>query len=586
MRRTRLSDCEIGGKQIRKDDQVLMWYVSANRDEDVFGDNADDLDLERPNADRHLSFGYGIHFCMGSRLAELQLRILWEEILDALRANRGASRTRPNPFVVRQGLYPPARARHPQVGARQDVFALTDLLRWRAELQPDALALNDEYGDEASYGELQERIVDCALGWRSRGVSRGEVVALLDTNSTSFLVNLFALARLGAVPALLNWRLTAAEHRSLLELVQPVAIAAGQALIDRLPDELPAIRVALHPDERCPIGWRPDGEDLGDHTTESPGDLPPSPLPGEVFAIAFSSGTTGRAKGVPLRHEALLRSALIDSAGIVPMRERARHLVVAPLFHLAGITNTMMGLASGAEIHLRAGFDPGEILVDIERLGVEFMTVVPAMFQALVATSQELVQPPKTSSMLEMTYGASPIAPELVREIQDLFPRCRLRQFYGMTEIAGALTTLSTRPTTIRRPHRTLGGPSQRRIRGPLVDPTGRTWPMGRPGEILIKGAAGHARLLGRSRCHRRSHQRRLVQDSATSRHRSEGYLTIMDRAKDMIVSGGENVYPAEVEAVLYEHPGIVDAAVIGVPDESVRRTGSRSHRSAARPGG
>jgi len=82
MRRTAVEDCEVGGKLIRKDDQVLLWYVSANRDEDVFGDNADVLDLDRTNADRHLSFGYGIHYCMGSRLAELQLRILWEEILD------------------------------------------------------------------------------------------------------------------------------------------------------------------------------------------------------------------------------------------------------------------------------------------------------------------------------------------------------------------------------------------------------------------------------------------------------------------------------------------------------------------------
>jgi cytochrome P450 len=82
MRRTATRDTEIGGKQIKKDDQVLMWYVSANRDEAVFGDNADDIDIERENADRHLSFGYGIHFCMGSRLAELQLRVLWEEILD------------------------------------------------------------------------------------------------------------------------------------------------------------------------------------------------------------------------------------------------------------------------------------------------------------------------------------------------------------------------------------------------------------------------------------------------------------------------------------------------------------------------
>ncbi len=80
MRRTATRDCEVGGKQIRKDEQVLMWYVSANHDEDVFTD-PETLDIERPNADRHLSFGYGIHYCMGSRLAELQLRILWEEVL-------------------------------------------------------------------------------------------------------------------------------------------------------------------------------------------------------------------------------------------------------------------------------------------------------------------------------------------------------------------------------------------------------------------------------------------------------------------------------------------------------------------------
>ena len=82
MRRTATCDTELAGKHIRKDDQVLMWYLSANRDEAVFGDSAEAIDLERPNADRHLSFGYGIHFCMGSRLAELQLRILWEEVLE------------------------------------------------------------------------------------------------------------------------------------------------------------------------------------------------------------------------------------------------------------------------------------------------------------------------------------------------------------------------------------------------------------------------------------------------------------------------------------------------------------------------
>ena len=114
MRRTATKDVEFRGKQIKKDDQVLLWYLSANRDEAVFGDNADVVDLERPNADRHLALGHGIHYCMGARIAELQLRILWEEILRAFERIE----VKPSPSAhcrLRQGLHPPAGAGQEEV---------------------------------------------------------------------------------------------------------------------------------------------------------------------------------------------------------------------------------------------------------------------------------------------------------------------------------------------------------------------------------------------------------------------------------------------------------------------------------------
>jgi len=173
------------------------------------------------------------------------------------------------------------------------VLSLNELLRWRSELHPDAVALVDEYGDQLTYAELQHQIERCALRWSAVGVTRGDVVGILDTNSTSFVVHVFGLARLQAIPALLNWRLTPAEHGPLFDLIQPVAIVSGQKLIDQLPSNLPPIRIALHADQECPPTWVPDSTEFVD------GNLPPPPQPSDVFAIGFSSGTTGRAKGIP-----------------------------------------------------------------------------------------------------------------------------------------------------------------------------------------------------------------------------------------------------------------------------------------------
>ncbi|MGI9616298.1 MAG: class I adenylate-forming enzyme family protein, partial [Acidimicrobiales bacterium] len=272
--------------------------------------------------------------------------------------------------------------------------------------------------------------------------------------------------------------------------------------------------------------------------------------------------------------ESLARSAMVDAADIAGMNLGDRHIMAAPMFHLAGLANTLMGLARGAELHLRAAFDPATCLDDIERLEVSYMTTVPAMLQAMVAEAERRDEPPDTTSVKEITYGASPIAPELVREVSELFRHAGLRQFYGMTEVAGALTALTPADHDPSSGHHLSAGRVHPGYEVRLVDRDGSDVPDGEPGEIVVRGrslfdgywndpvATEEAFTDGWF----------ATGDIATS---DAGYLTIMDRAKDMIVSGGENVYPAEVEAVLYEHEAVAEAAVIGVPDD---RFGERVH--------
>ncbi len=462
------------------------------------------------------------------------------------------------------------------------MFSLNEMISWRARIHPDLVALVDERDDSVTYAAFDRRIADCARRWQRRGVSTGQVVAVLDTNSIAYFTNLLGLSRIGAIPALLNWRLTAPENTALFDLVQPVAVAVGPDLADRLPESLPAIRVGLAGQAD---GWAPedstvDSPDSGSSADGQPTSLPPLPAPSEVFALGFSSGTTGRPKAIPMRHESLARSALVDSAEVLGMSAGSRQLMVAPTFHLAGLANTLMGLASGAEIHLRERFDPDRVLTDIENLRIEYLTGVPAMYRALMLAMAARETPPDTTSMLEMTYGASPIPGELVNEIRTAFPNTRLRQFYGMTEIAGALTTLRPADHDPASPHRLSAGTVNPGFSVRLVDRDGNEVPDRTPGEIMIRGAT-----IMHAYWNDPEATAAAIDDgwfaSGDIAIADNGYLTIMDRAKDMVVSGGENVYPAEVESALYEHPAVVDAAVIGVPDD---RFGERVHAIIVAP--
>ena len=444
-----------------------------------------------------------------------------------------------------------------------------DLLDWLAERHGDATALSDDRGGRVSYAELARRSTEIAGGLRDLGVGPGDTVALVDHNSVDFFLVVFGAARLRAIPALVNWRLTPVEIESVYAVADPVAVAAGTGLVAGLPDDLPDIRIVLGPAAEAPAGWRP----LAGVGGVWPPDAP-RPDSADPFVLGFSSGTTGRPKGGPMRHRALIRSVYVDAQDIAGMYPGARQAMVAPTFHLAGLLNSLFGLTNGAHVHQMDGFDPIRMLEYIEQEKVNYTTVVPTMFRMIVEAARTAGRSFDLSSVEEMSYGASPIAPELVREVMALFPGARLRQFYGMTEVAGALTVLHPDDHSPDGPHLGSAGQVNAGFRVRLVDPEGNDVPDGEPGVLLTRSES----LMPGYWNDPAATATAIVDgwfNTGDIAIRDNGYLTIMDRAKDMIVTGGENVYPAEVEATLYEHDEVADVAVIGVPDEKL---GERVH--------
>lgn len=438
-----------------------------------------------------------------------------------------------------------------------------EIVEWRARRHPDRLLFSDA-DVRLTYGEFVELVDRRAGGWAQRGVGPGSVVALVERNSVSYLVNVFAISRAGGVAALVNWRLGPTEIATLIEIVDPVAVAAGPEHVgdvEAVSGSLPRVFLG---DGVAPTGW----------SAEAELDAPPPQRadridPTTPFALLFSSGTTGRPKAIPLTHQALLRTAVSDVLGDPAMGNEsgARHLMFLPLFHLAGFASALYAPYAGGMVHIQRAFDPEAVFRAVEELRIEHLYAAPAIFAALIAAAARRPIPPDMSSLHEVSYGAAPIPEELLAGTVELFA-CRLRQNYGLTESAGPVTTLDDDD------HR--GGPRRRRTAGRaalgyevrVVEPDGTICASDTPGLVEIRGGGlfpGYWTAAGGLVPQTDEHGWFRTGDIGSVD--PDRYLTLLDRANDLVITGGENVYPAEVESVLYEHPAIADVAVIGVPD-------------------
>jgi acyl-CoA synthetase (AMP-forming)/AMP-acid ligase II len=440
------------------------------------------------------------------------------------------------------------------------------VIEWRANVRPDGPALVDDRGAAYTYAQLRLAVERAAGGWAGLGVGPGDVVAVVAKNSADFLVHAFGVMRAGATPAFVNWRLSPRELTEVLDLVEPAAVAADAEFASLVgagrTDSATPATVALVSIGGGPVppGWL-DGATLA-------GPAPPRPpLTGDsVLALVHTSGTTGRAKAIPLRHGALMASVADFAIEIGDQVAGSRHLQILPLFHLGGFGQCLQALLTAGTVYIHSSFSPAEVIDAIEADRIEFFTAGPSLIDMLVAEigrrdSAEL------SSLREIAYGTAPITPASLTAALTAFG-CRFRQIYGNTESQSMISLLAPEDHQPGNPRLASAGRVSFGWEVRIVGRDGQDVPENTPGELLIRGDclfSGYwrdpeatAAAFAEGGWYRTGDMAGLTTD---------GYLYILDRAKDMIISGGENIYPAEVEAVLAEHPAVADVAVIGRPD-------------------
>ncbi len=436
------------------------------------------------------------------------------------------------------------------------------VIDWRATVHPDVTALTDDRGATLSYAGLRAEIEKRSGGWAALGIGPGDVVAIVARNSADFLVQAFAVMRAGATPAFLNWRLSARELNGVLALTDPAAVAADAeftGLVDSaLP--LPVIRVAIGGGGPVPPGWM-DGGALTGRVPRRP-DL----IGDTILALVHTSGTTGKAKAVPLRHGALMQSVADFAIEIGDQVTGSHHLQILPLFHLGGFAQCLQALLTAGTVHVHTSFSPEAVIDAIERDKIEFFTAGPSLIDMLVAEIGKR-DSADLRSLREIAYGTAPITPSSLTAAMAAFG-CRFRQIYGNTESQSIISLLAPEDHEPENPQLASAGQVAFGWEVRIVDPDDNDVPEDAPGELLIRGEclfSGYWRDPDATEAAFTDDGWYRTGDIASLS--ADRYLSILDRASDMIISGGENVYPAEVEAVIARHPSVAEVAVIGRPD-------------------
>jgi long-chain acyl-CoA synthetase len=399
-------------------------------------------------------------------------------------------------------------------------------------------------GVRLSFSELETRVKGIAAALAARGFKAGDRLALLLPNGPEYIELLYACSWLGVVAVPLNTRLSLAE--------------IDRVLADATPHGL--IRHSSLPDPTVQISWQ---RVLDQDPLEIQNDLPSSCVydPDAVLALIYTSGTTGRPKGVMVTHANIL-SDVHHFNYWMRYAEGAIYLHAAPLFHIADFPAIFAAPAFGASQLTLPKFNPQSFCEAVERERVSHTVLVPTMINLLTQFPE--VKKYDLSSIEVLAYGGSPMAPDLIRRTRQLLPHVKLVQVYGLSE-SGFLTGLQDKEHTDDR-FLSCGRPCPG-IDLKVADDAGKQVEAGKPGELVARGAN-----IMRGYWNNPAETALAFRDGSfrtgdIGYQDSDGYFYVLDRAKDMIVTGGENVYSGEVEAVIYAHPAVREAAVFGIPD-------------------
>jgi acyl-CoA synthetase (AMP-forming)/AMP-acid ligase II len=454
----------------------------------------------------------------------------------------------------------------PPLARLEQLIWIGDIASMGAKRCPDRVAIIfPDHHRQLTYAELDHRC-DAFVAWlRERNIKPADRIAYLGKNNDIYFSVLLGAIRAGVVIVPLNWRLTAAElayqlqdsHSRLLIHDRDLTAVAAQAVA------LSGDVIALVPTES-----ETSGESLHASLSRSAPRYPAPHDQDQVLLQLYTSGTTGRPKGVLISQYALslTRHAELITPGFDHLQEGAVILSAMPNAHVGGMSWVLMGLVRFGTVVLTADASPANMLTLLRRYRAQHSFMVPTVIRSIVDELRSRGEP--APELTGIYYGAMAMSESLLRETLQLF-NCAFVQFFGMTEIAGSATFLSPQDHDLLKPHllRTVGKPYPGvgvEIRG-----TDRgVLPRNMHGEIWIKAPSV---MLGYSNLPDKTAEA-LVDGWYASGDGGylddEGYLHLTDRIKDLIISGGENVYPAEVEEALRRHPAVLDAAVVALPDD------------------
>ena len=448
-----------------------------------------------------------------------------------------------------------------------DIGNVADIVRHYGRTSPDRPALL-EGGFSLGWAALDEASTRVAAALRAHGVREGDVVAYLGKNSIPFFDLLYGAAKAGATLLPLNWRLAAPEITAIVDDAMPVLVFAEHELEPLLTASLaPSAQAGLKPVWLRPRDSLHGG--LEAFWAGAPAQDPGGPAdPRGTAWLMYTSGTTGRAKGVALSHQGLDRMRLSEHfEPVFQWQADDVLMMVMPNFHLLGVALPVQAMYNGCTVSIMPALEPGRLLGLVRETRPTILVVAPTVIQMMLdhpdAASADL------SSLRLVMYAGSAINATLLRRALQAFG-CDFMQFYGATESGGAMSILRPEQHDLQdeRKLKSCGTPM------PLVDfriagADDQTLPDGEIGEIVVRSPAlftGY-RNQPEQTAAVLTHGWYRTGD-AGYRDPADGLYYIVDRVKDMIVSGGENVYSAEVEQALYKHPAVALSAVVAAPDE------------------
>jgi len=443
---------------------------------------------------------------------------------------------------------------------------LGEILRTHAKSYADKVAVKDWRGRAETYSELDSRTNRLANGLLTIGLCRGDRLAVMLYNCVEFVEVCCACAKIGVVVVTVNWRSIGKEIEYVLNDSDAKAMVVGEEFVDAVNSvraDLQRIRSFIVVGQEAPKGYM-NFENLISSSPDAKTNVRVSSK--DTWFQIYTSGTTGRPKGVVRSHESYISFFLINAVEFGFSHED-KGMIVMPLYHVNSTFYGLLFLYIGGSLYAGRdkGFDPVDLLHVIDEEKVTFISLIPTHYHLILNVPEEVRKKFDLTSMRSFLCSSAPVRSNIKKGILKCFPTVKLYEAYGSTE-AGLVTIL--RPEDQLRKLGSMGRECLGTDFIKLLDENGKEVPVGEVGELYSRGPMMFDEYYKMPEKTKDAFRGDLFTAKDMVKRDEEGYYYIVDRKDNMIITGGEHVYPSEVEEAISTHPKVFDVAVVGVPDD------------------